>query len=468
MLNGKRMLGLAFEERAILAAEIRLSGARAHVLRGAELSFPEGVSLEDPQRLGQALREFLRTNGFSARSAVAGVPARWLLSKLRTFPPAASSALAGMARLEAERSFAIDVDRLVLDYADGPASEAGRQILLAALPQDKAAQLAGVCAAAGLKLKVLTITSMVLAAARRPDSRPELLLYVRPAHSELCIRAGDGFRTVKHLPLTMLDQNDPAAWAGAAANEIGRLMATLPHEGSINGLMTLVVRNDAGLSTSVFESIGEQLSVKTEADGAFSGGSIAQEDARFAPAAELALAGTQKRRLPLDFLHSRITVAAKSKSGRRVAWGAAAAAVALAVCVAVLADGRAKQRELDGLRLRLKESESEINTAQAVVDQFALARGWTQRRPRFLDPLRELTLAFPVQGRIWVTSLAIREDMHTVVTGKASSEQAVLDTLDQIRGSSAFDGVKLLYMREAGGSDRSIAFSITFAFADRK
>ncbi len=144
----------------------------------------------------------------------------------------------------------------------------------------------------------------------------------------------------------------------------------------------------------------------------------------------------------------------------------------------------------------------DIEVTAGVVEKIALARRWTDMRPRFLEPLRELSLTLPAQARIWVTSLAMRQEMnngvkarsadpktgrelldhvrsvtgggvpekmHIVISGKSSDEGTVLDLLDRIRRSPAFDPdtVKLLYMRGASGNNSEVAFSMTFDLVKR-
>jgi len=489
-LLGRRILGLAMEERGILAAEVQLSGQRAELRRAAEFAFPADLSLDGPQALGAALAEFLRTNHFSARSAVIGVPARWLLSKEKAFPPAGAGSLAGMIRLEAERSFATDLDDLLLDYANGSAHAAGSRVLVMALSRDRGDRLTAMALAAGLKPKALTSASMVLAAALRPAAPSSLVLSVRPGHVEVCIRSGGRFRAVRHLPVALPGgAGAPAAaepgWGRTVADEIRRLTAILPQDDADAPPEALSVWDGAGLDPDEFAGLGDPLSLQTELSAGLPDLGIvpstgAQGDCSAAvAAAALALAGARNggngKRLPIDFLHTRLTARGKTRLGRRIALIAAAAAIVLAAAGFILADWRRSERELAGLQTQLAAMKPDVEAARSVVQRIALARAWTDQRPRFLEPLRELAVAFPSDS-IWVTNIAMREDMRTVVSGKSADKQTVLDTLDRIRaagtaaaepvaGRRAFSNVKLVYMRDAGAGSREIAFSMSFDFA---
>jgi hypothetical protein len=463
MLRQRKILGLAMEERGILAAEVQLSGRRTELRRAAEFVYPDGISLDDPQCLGRALSRFLGEHGFSARSTVIGIPARWLLSKEKGFPPAGASALAGMVRLEAERSFATDLDHLMMDYANGPASGQGAHLLMMAVTRQKADQLLAMSRAAGL----------------RPASS-SLMLFLRPDHVELVIRCGGHFQAIRHLSVALpavagATAKSSAAWSQAAVAEVRRLAALLPRTEGVPMPEELVVWAGARLDAQALQGLGGPLSLRTELSNGLDELGIApsssDEEAdghRFAAAAALARAGARGDGLPMDFLHSRLEVRRKAGPSRMVGWAAVIAVAFLVICGVLLADWRKEERDLAALRERLDAMKADTEAARRVVERVTFARGWYEQRPKFLDCLRELTLTFPSEGRIWVTGLAIREDMRVVVSGKASDERTVLDTLDRMRNGPTFTDVKLLYMREAAGAAREIAFSVTFGFVDGK
>ena len=170
----------------------------------------------------------------------------------------------------------------------------------------------------------------------------------------------------------------------------------------------------------------------------------------------------------MDFLHSRLSPRRKARNGRTLAWGVAIAATVLLAVFAYVLDWHYAERELRGLQERLDEMGPTIEVAERMVARTKLARGWTDRRPRFLDPVRELALLFPPEAQIWVTSLAMREEMRVVITGKSVDERNVLQLMDRIHSSAAFDNVKLVYMRQSSSSDREVAFSMTFDFTNRE
>jgi len=475
------MLGLALEERAIVAAEICKTGKSVKLCRTAEFAYPEGLSLDDPQPLGQAFADFLKRRGFSAQTVIAGVPARWLLARQKQFPPAPEAALANMARLEAERTFATDLDHLLVDFAACSDVDTGAQVLLAALKRDRAERIRAMLQAAGLKLKALTATSVVLAAALQPVETPFMLLSLRPGHVEIGVCEDGRLRAIRHLPVALpANGNTLPGWKQPLMNEMIRHAAALQQD-SAGGIKSLVVWNGAGLDAEDLLELGEPMSIPTlliqgmrelrleRSNGGASDSAVsAANGSQFMAAAALAAAGAGQKRLPLDFIHSRLAVRPKSMVRRRLALVGAACIVVLAAAALLVADLHAEQRDVELLRQRLDQMKPEIEAARDLVQRANTVHGWTDGRPRFLEPLRELALAFPVEQRIWVMAVNIRQDMRAMISGRSASERAVLDLLDRIRSSPSFANVKLLEMRDAGGNTNETSFGIGFDFIQKE
>ena len=80
-----------------------------------------------------------------------------------------------------------------------------------------------------------------------------------------------------------------------------------------------------------------------------------------------------------------------------------------------------------------------------------------------MNCLYELTSAFPQEGRVWATSVMVREDLQAMLTGKAVNESAVLDVLDRLKSNPKLTAVKPMYIRQAGGASKDVSFAIGLA-----
>ena len=88
--------------------------------------YPEGISLFQPAELAKAVAHFLKDNHFASRSAVIGIPLKWLVVKPKEVPPADDATVAQLLRLEAEAEFSTELKDLVYDFAGDPLRAAHR------------------------------------------------------------------------------------------------------------------------------------------------------------------------------------------------------------------------------------------------------------------------------------------------------------------------------------------------------
>ena len=298
--------------------------------------------------------------------------------------------------------------------------------------------------AAGFKVRAATSSSAVLALAA-PSTADCVTVLAAPDGVEAVRVSGGKVTALRHVPLP--EGGDPAsALAGAVRLAVGSLGAGQPQ--------TALLWNDSGLGDGALAAACGDLGIE------------AAPESELSPAAALAAAGLDAAALPFDFLHSRLAVRDGRPYGRTAAWAAFLLLVLLVAGGTTIADRRARTGEIEAMRARLSEMAPSVAAARSVVDSVTLARGWYDRRPAFLDCLVALTAAFPDDGRVWATSLALREDQRGVLSGKATGKQLVLDLLDALRQSGGFAEVRLLYVRETRGAAGEDTFAIAFTRAE--
>ena len=133
------------------------------------------------------------------------------------------------------------------------------------------------------------------------------------------------------------------------------------------------------------------------------GGEASQPLAAFMPAVSLALAANKPDALPLDFSHSRLAVATKKKLGRNAVLAIAAGVLVVAGIVYLYMQVNKSQHELNTINARLKNMEQQTADADKTVQRVATARGYYDQRPSGLECLRQFTLMFHDDEKIWVT-----------------------------------------------------------------
>ncbi len=474
MLINHKILGLDIEEHSILAAELRTDGRHCEVRGVAEFVFPENVSFDKPAELGQHLHQFLSSNHFSAKSAVIGIPVKWLIMRQESVPPAGADSLASILRIKAEREFSLDYNDLVVDYIGQPSGMEKNSLLLVATLRQKIEQLVETSHAAGLT--VLSITSSFLAVAsafRQTGFENGYALYIRPNYTEFLVQRNKSFTLLRHIPVAVGARQDAKADVSALGRELQRLISLLPDSSSETDTGKLFVWNAANISPEALQVFEQSISLRAEiVNGA---ANLAMKKSirsgesgigRFAAAISLASAAGKPKLLGIDFLNSHINPEKKATDGRRTL-RAVLVGLAVVLCGLFLILGWYGQKaEVAELRTRLEGMKQDITEAEEVINKVSFSRGWYSARPKFLNCLKQLTLAFPSQVEIWVTSLAIREDMQANVTGKSLDEKNVLQLLDALKASVSFSDVEMLYMRNIGRSTKEISFAISFTFVE--
>ena len=473
MLSRRKMLGLAVTRRSITAVEVAPTAAGARISRAGELVLDDETSLEKPQALGKALKQFLHAKGFSASRCVIGMEANWLATREKTVPAQAGHNVGDMLALMVEREFASDRKDLVVDYALAPESEAQRSVLLVAAPRRVVDGLAAMAQAAGLRAAGITASTVALAAAGDGQGGDDqLVLHLFAGGAELAVRSGGALRMMRRLPVSIpLDSDDVASkngWVNDLADELHRVVALLPG-GTRPEASEVVVWDQVGLDAAACETMSDRLALAVRPQRDLPGldrlaVAALPVGGQFSAAGAMAVEALRGRSLTVDLLHSRLAAQERLPIARKLAWAGGVAGALLVAAVAVGLDWRSDYVEAEDLDTRLQAMEGDLRDARATINRVGFARPWYDRRPKYLECVRELTLAFPQESGIWATSLAVQEDMQVALSGKATSKAIVLDVVDRLKANKKLFDVQPLYLREAGRSGRETAFAMSFTY----
>lgn len=451
--GARKSLGISFGSRSLLVAEVHANGA-PRVVRAAEFQFDEADSLQDPASLGKKLAQFLKQNGFSANQVVFGLPAQWLMMKDKSLPPAAPELIPGMLRIQAERDFSLEPSSLSIDYITGRSSSDGQAVALVAALRERIDQIRSLATAAGLKSRIITGTSLALLAATQAST----LLYVGPNGAELILRGKDGLPRVRHISTASVKKDTPGS---PFVPELRRAIAMAQpaiEEGELH------VWDDGANGSALLRELGTEIDIPVKKGERFSGAPLEGAiPAHAAGSAALALCLVQPL-APVDFLNSRLDVKPPSKLSSLVVWGSVAAFVVLAGLSYLVIDWRQSAQEVAELRQKQLDMKDNLDAAKGFINRVNATRTWYERRPNYLECLRAVTLTFPEEGRVWTSSLTLREDMRGILNGRASDEKSVLDVLDKLKSGQNFADVKMLHMRGSGTKGSEISFAISFGF----
>ncbi len=474
-LESHRALGMAFEAKAVLLAEVRRKNGKFVLTKWVRFPFPEKVELEQGDRLGRALGGFLKSEGFTARRAVVGLPLRWVIAEERTVPPAGEDVLTEMLRLESERSFAAEVKRLALDYLPPAGEGSRRSVVLCGASEERLLQIRQVVESAGLILEGVTVTVGALAAVSLrgspPGAGPAVVANLSPEAAEVAVSSGGALRRM--LRLTAGTESDPRVRKERLVRELKRAAASLAWQDGV--VADRFILWDAtgygdGLAAELagtFEA-GEiaagDVSTLAELDGSAESGT---EAVLCAGAAALALSAFEPACRPVDFINSRLKTRREGALPGPARLGVIAGVFLLVVVGALGASYLSAKSAVDGLRSELAQQEDVVAAADELIATVRFTDGWYGARPRYLDCLLELTKAFGEDNDLWATSVSLSEDGACIVSGKATQYRAVLSFLKRLTGSPAFAEVKLhggISYPQSSAGRRYLTFSIRFRF----
>ncbi len=484
-----KVLGLSIGERSLFAAEIT-SGDRPEVKRVAEFVYPEGILPQEPAAFGAALGAFLREQKFSAKSAVVGLPARWLVVKTKEVPPTDSAMLADLLRLQAEGEFSSELKDLVYDYTADTSAGQPKSVLLVATSKKYINAATATCDAAGLSAVMITPSSVALgmATVRSIDAKNPLVLAVSSAGAELTAQSGGTSSAIRHLRGPGPDR--------PFVGELRRAISGMPPASSNGSARELVLWNttaDSGFETS---KLSENLGITIRnADlpnlGVTTTDATANGDGRkFAAAVALALSGLIEDRETIDFLHSRLAPVVKRTVPLWMILSAVAAVAMIALIIAAYAKTSELQAKVDKINAQIASSADQQKQAEAFVTTVSFAQAWHQGNPRYVMCLRDLTAAIPADGQTYAMSLTLTEkapppnqsgsattvklpvstrQLSGRLEGKTSDLQRIQDVLDRLKSNpSIFTEVENAGQQKSGGKLNELSFSITFTYIPPK
>ncbi|HEY1921344.1 MAG TPA: hypothetical protein VGG44_01155 [Tepidisphaeraceae bacterium] len=396
----KKVLGIAVGERSLLAADL-ISGDRPQVRRLVELVYPEGISISQPAELGKLLGHFIKDNQFSSRTAVIGIPLKWIVVKPKEVPPTDDDTVAQLLRLEAEAEFSTELKDLVYDFAGGPAAGAGRTVLLTATPKKYIDAIQTMCEAARLQALAITPSAMVLGSITGSSLKRDVLV--------LSLAAGGGeLSSQNSATATALRTLRPATPEPPFISELRRAVSTLTVPGADR---ELILWDGAGIDAP---SLGRQLGLTINSgeltsfgvDTALAGAN--GQGAKYAAAVALAMSAMDESGPGIDFLHSRLAPPREHRIPRWAYIAMAGVLLLIVICIWAYSDLNQRQKRVDELQSSIDQQQKQVDAASDFVSKVTLAQYWHGGDARYLACLRDLNHVIPDDGQTYATSLDIK------------------------------------------------------------
>ena len=457
--NATNVLGLMLSDRAIVIAHVTAAKPDPIVKRLGRFVFEEGVTLDQPEAAGKALRAFLNQHDFSASHAVVGVPARWLIAQEKELPPIDLAPAGDMLRLAAERMSLAESGSLVADYAGRPDAKSASRVLLVAMLRPRYDKVQKLLAAADLSLDAICPTSL---AAAKLVSGDRSLLRLSEEGAELVLQQDGVPRMIQPL------SPDPASWMAEVKRTL-TLRAANKTE--------LIVCDGVGLTTAQFGDLSARLSAPTRDlaaepsidpkidPAARNGVSAGMTPGSDLAAIALAMAGLDRKRLAIDFANSKLVEIPPARFGRRTILAAAAVLAVIVGCVALVMQVNSRQAEEQAMTAQLKTDDPQVKAAQALIDRVNYGRTYFETRPPYLDVMKQITMCFNYDEPIWVSSISFKAGQCTI-QGRAidpnHDTRLILALQDRLKNTPGFSEVQSYNIGDTTGKDNARTFTIGF------
>jgi len=473
--RSRKVLGISLGDRALVAAEVVWTGHGPQIARAAEFAYPPGVTVDHGEVLGEALGDFLRREGFSARRGVVGVPAKWLKVKACEVPPSDSHTAASVVAMQAEKESESDLGAMAFDFTGEVNPERASTLLLMGLPRRKMDRILAV--AAGAKLAVGSVTPCATALADAAASTAggtaaSMMLWLRPDGAELSAREGRQTRFLRHLgaavsgPSFIAELRRAAATLAAKAEVAEFAAGAARGHGGRPAAAGVVLWDGVGLDEPARRGIEGALGMpvtRGELKGVGRNGCGDSEARLGTSAVAVALPLLAGRRPSVDFLHPRLARRKDRQVPRRTAWLAAGgAALVLAALAGYLDLARIRstaerdERQLDALKPALK-------TAKPFVANTQWVESFQTGQPRFLACLRDVAAATPPDGRTYLLNFHLQSNMKGEFAGRSGGDKDVVDLMDKLAAGGRFTDLRRKL--DARGKSGEVSFSVTFTYA---
>jgi hypothetical protein len=443
MRSANSVLGLLITDSMIAVAEIECTNGTYHLMRFADYFSPAGNGLESFAPCVADFKIFLKTNGFKSKRAVVGIQARYLLTAIVDLPAVKNESMINdMVKIGLEKKLKIDLSEIAFDYY---LSNNDNAVVLATLHKhiDSIKTFLD-----SLAIEPLYITGMApcLALSNGRDNTHYIMVF--PDHVEIVIIDKNIIKAIKQIPsventdkIISVIKRDILLTSDTSQRPELCIFDCSHHKNNIADLLQAELTDKAGIAVAKY----------------------AHQDALPELAGSIAQKAVCDRNFRLNLLRNCM-----SENSHRPLYRKAASKIAIGLAVLLIAAGifaitwHLDRAETAKLRQQLTSISGEAAQARSIIDKINYTKQWFDTTPRYLEILRQLTTSFPQSDHVWLSTMAVDESFNQVITGKATEEKAILDLLDNLKKNTAFDAVKILYMRKAGKNTEMITFAMSF------
>jgi hypothetical protein len=459
------LLGLALDGTKLDGVVLRRTDGSLEVQQSFSVSLSLDPLTAATELVGREIRNHLDAAGIKERNCVVGLPLKWALTTSVEVPELPEADIDSFLQLEAERGFHCDIATLHF-AASRSHSNAGKQhAFLVGIPKNHLALLEQALRAAKLKPLSFSLGITALLPPGAESSNGVLGLAIGETHVGLEVTSGGGVAALRALEGALeMDGSRRVLQSELVGREARITLGQLPAE-----VRETVRRIRIFGPRDLSQQLADELELKLEPMGLkveLAARYPAHEFGLHLPtetvvSAPLSLAAGQLvgRKPPFELLPPRVStwqqMVNRYSSGKVQVAGAAAAALFLIVASAF----GYQQWQLTKLRGQWQGMSSKAKELEGVTQQIHQYRPWFDDSLRALTILKELTTAFPEDGRVSAKSVEIR-DLNTVTcTGITRDSESMFTIWENLRRSG---NVRDLHRPTTRGNKPPLQFTFDF------
>ena len=466
--RGSSLMGLTIEGRRLEG--IILSRGKSSPEAGQP--FEALLSLDpltnDPELVGQEIRNRLDEAGIRESRCAVGVPLNWVLTLPVKLPEIPEEDVGSFLSIQAERGFPYAPEDLRTTTSRCRSAKDGQYATLVAIPRDYLSRLEQVLVAARLKPVRFSLLVAALQLPSAAESEGVLALVVGENRVDLQITCGGGVVALRSLEGAIeTDNGQRQIDTDLLTREIRLTLGQLP-AGFREAVTKIRVFGRTEWTQPLAEEIAAiagrmglpvEVRLLAQVDGV---AVLASLPEGAPPALVMALRGLEDQTTGFEFLPPKISpwmeLAARFSS-RRVFWSSATAgATVLLVLLAFLF----QYTRLSILESRWRAIEPRVTEIDGMQQNIRKFRPWFDSSAHTLTILKNLTQAFPEDGVVSVKTLEIKDLSEVSCSGVADDNQALLKLLDRLRAEDHIENVKVQQVR----GKSPLQFTFDFHWSD--
>lgn len=438
---GNSLLGLSFDGSRLEGVHVRRTNGSVEIRKAFSATLSLDPLAAEVELAGREIRKQLDAEQIRERWCAVCLPLSWALTLTVKLPEMAEADVADFLQIEAERGLPYNLADLVLAQSRFQTAGGEKFATLVGIPRDHVTRLEAVLNAAQLRPVTFSLGLTALQPSESESANGVFALLPGDNTVGMQISCGGGVPMLRTLD-GAFEQVGPERELQVEhiAREVRITLGQLqPGVRETVRCLRVFGRGEAA------QELAEELKARGESLG------LKIEHVRDHPAVEFgiklpfgtaisAALSVAVRRLAgqkgMDFLPPKISAlkqfTARYSSGKLAYAGAGAGAVVLVVALAFLV----QQIVLWHWQSRWAGLEAKVTEVTKVRDQIRHYRPWYDESVRSLSILKRLTQAFPEDGAVSAKSIELRDPATVTCTGTARSREALIRTLDLLRGAT--------------------------------